>query len=168
MHARCYLELLCIWYTLSVSPVRQRQLCWNIRIAAFPRTAVGHPMCSSTLSQHRTKVHVRNPVKPRERNGAVGQGLKCFWVTCHSPKHPQVLIGESLVRGMDTAFRGYFPPLKYRASDQTRCVPACVFGSVAPLLTDRPTNRTMRGQRGNDAFLLGPRDLLIGVVHGWS
>ncbi|CAB1109045.1 unnamed protein product [Ectocarpus sp. CCAP 1310/34] len=31
-----------------------------------------------------------------------------------------VLIGESLVRGMDTAFRGYFPPLKYRASDQTR------------------------------------------------
>ncbi|CAN0172837.1 unnamed protein product, partial [Ectocarpus fasciculatus] len=31
-----------------------------------------------------------------------------------------VVIGESLVRGMDTAFRGYFPPLKYRASDQTR------------------------------------------------
>ncbi|CAN0357105.1 unnamed protein product, partial [Ectocarpus sp. 12 AP-2014] len=31
-----------------------------------------------------------------------------------------VLIGESLVRGMDTAFRGYFPPLKYRASDRTR------------------------------------------------
>eukprot|EP00903_Cladosiphon_okamuranus_P011577 g10891.t1 len=32
----------------------------------------------------------------------------------------QVLIGESLVQGMETAFRRYFPPIKYRSADDGR------------------------------------------------
>ncbi|CAM9822559.1 unnamed protein product [Pylaiella littoralis] len=40
--------------------------------------------------------------------------------SCSGPKSDKVILGESLVRGMDTAFRGYFSPLKYRSMEPDR------------------------------------------------